>query len=201
MPTPSPCLLRVRTLLLALACAGVLLAGCRTGASGPRGGGVAGPDQTPMIAVAVNAWHEAAARSDFTGYFARMTDDAVFLGTDATERWTRAEFEAFCRPYFSAGRGWRYEPIDRKIMIAPDGRTAWFDERLQNAGLGECRGTGVVELGDDGAWRIAHYSLTIPIPNAIARDVAQRIRSLSGAAEPAPGEGGEPEQAAAGGDG
>ena len=82
-------------------------------------------------------------------------------------------------------------------MIAPDGQTAWFDERLENAGLGECRGTGVVELGSDGAWRIAHYSLTIPIPNAIARDVAQRIRTLT--LEPAAEE--TPEQASADGDG
>jgi len=185
--TTRPTLLLVAT----LSCAALLCAGCRTApGTDSRRATSSGLDQTPAIAVVVNQWHEAAARSDFEGYFGRMTDDAVFLGTDATERWTRGEFEEFARPYFSAGRGWRYEPLERKIMIAPDGTTAWFDERLENAGLGECRGTGVMERGADGSWRIAHYSLTIPIPNAIARDVAQRIRSLT------PGEG-EPEQAAA----
>lgn len=188
--TTRPALL----LVAALACATLVCPGCRT-ASGTdaRRASSSGLDQTPAIAVVVNQWHEAAARSDFEGYFGRMTDDAVFLGTDATERWTRGEFEAFARPYFSAGRGWRYEPLERKIMIAPDGTTAWFDERLENAGLGECRGTGVVELGEDGSWRIAHYSLTIPIPNAIARDVAVQIRSL--------GQTQTPEQAAAESDG
>jgi len=148
----------------------------------------AAPDQTPSIAMVINEWHAAAGRADFDGYFGRMTNDAVFLGTDATERWDRAEFEAFARPYFDEGRGWLYEPIDRKIMISPEGRTAWFDERLSNAGLGECRGTGVTERGPDGAWRISHYSLTIPIPNAIARDVAARIKSL----EPEPSDTQEP---------
>lgn len=155
------------------------------GAPGGCGSGVkttarAASDQTPSIASTIDGWHAAAGQADFETYFGSMTDDAVFLGTDATERWTRPEFEVFARPYFDDGRGWAYEPIERKIMISPDGKTAWFDERLANEGLGECRGTGVVELGRDRAWRIAHYSLTIPIPNALARDVAGRIKLHAG---------------------
>ena len=34
--------------------------------------------------------------------------DAVFIGTDAGERWTIDEFEAYAEPHFSAGRGWTY---------------------------------------------------------------------------------------------
>jgi len=165
---------------------GLLLAtpvGCGAASRGTTRASVVS-DQTPSIAIVINQWHEAAGRADFDAYFGRMSDDAVFLGTDATERWTRPEFEAFARPYFDDGRGWLYEPIDRKIMIAPGGRTAWFDERLANAGLGECRGTGVTERGGDGTWRIAHYSLTIPIPNAIARDIAGQIKSLSAPTPP-----------------
>ncbi|MFT5423688.1 MAG: hypothetical protein ACI89L_001476 [Phycisphaerales bacterium] len=168
---------------------GALLAvplGCRSAAKPDAGHTTQAhpaPDPTGSIALAIDAWHEAAGRADFDAYFGGLTHDAVFMGTDATERWTRPEFEAFARPYFDDGSGWLYEPIDRKIMTAPDGKAAWFDERLANAGLGECRGTGVVQLGPDGNWRIAHYSLTIPIPNAIARDVAGQIQALT--AEPA----------------
>lgn len=126
----------------------------------------------------IDRWHEAAAEADGAAYFGLMTPDSVFLGTDATERWDRAAFEAFAEPYFSEGRGWRYEPIERFILVSDNGRTAWWDERLMNAGLGECRGTGVAVLTDDGDWLIAHFSLTIPIPNAIARDVASQIGQL-----------------------
>src|SRR5690606_31302415 len=36
----------------------------------------------------LDEWHEAAARSDLERYMELMAEDAIFLGTDATERWT-----------------------------------------------------------------------------------------------------------------
>ena len=48
-------------------------------------------------------------------------------------------------------------------------------ERLDNASLGETRGTGVLLL-QEGHWRVAQYNLTIPIPNALAGEVVARIR-------------------------
>lgn len=127
------------------------------------------------IAGVLDDWHDAASAADGERYFGHMTEDAVFLGTDAGERWDRDAFRAFADPYFSKGRGWTYVPIERHIMLAADGRTAWFDERLENEKLGECRGSGVLVLGD-GVWRISHYVLSIPIPNELADEVTQRIR-------------------------
>ena len=111
----------------------------------------------------LDAWHDAAARSDEEAYFARMTEDAVFLGTDATERWTRDEFRAYAHRPFSEGHGWHMRAIRRDVVIA--GELAWFDEDLETVNLGPSRGSGVLRRGDDGRWRIAQYNLAITVPN------------------------------------
>lgn len=119
-------------------------------------------------------FHATAARADWEHYFSLFTPDAVFFGTDATERWSVEQF----RGYASASKGWTYVKTERNIFLAPDGRTSWFDERLQNARYGETRGTGVLVKGDSG-WKIAQYNLTIPIPNALAGEFVDRIRTDS----------------------
>ncbi len=125
----------------------------------------------------LSTWHIAAAHGDFDNYFSRMTDDAVFLGTDPGERWTRPEFEAFARPYFDGKEAWTYTMIDRNVILEPgdDPGIAWFDESLENRKYGRCRGTGVAVRKDDGAWRIAHYSLTFLIPNEKTPEVMEAV--------------------------
>lgn len=139
------------------------------------------PHQRAVVEVdrVLDAWHDAAAHGDFDAYFACMTEDAVFLGTDPDERWVGRGFREFARPYFNGVEAWTYHPFERRIMIEPslEHRVAWFDEKLENATYGECRGTGVVVREPDGHWRIAHYSLTFPVPNDIAKDVTERIRA------------------------
>lgn len=131
----------------------------------------------------VDAWHRAAAAADEAAYFDAMSPDFVFLGTDASERWDLASFRAFAHPYFAKGTAWTFTPRDRHVIHAPDGQVAWFDEKLDSASYGECRGTGVLrKVG--GEWKIAHYNLTIPIPNDLAKSVVQMIRA--GAATPQP---------------
>ncbi|MCC6320728.1 MAG: nuclear transport factor 2 family protein [Phycisphaerales bacterium] len=115
----------------------------------------------------LDALHDAAARADGEAYFALFEPCAVFLGTDATERWTLEEFRAYAEPHFAKGQGWTYKPWDRSVRLSNDGRTAWFDERVTNAKYGECRGTGVLVRGSDGGWRIAQYNLTKPVPNEL----------------------------------
>ncbi|MCC6659473.1 MAG: nuclear transport factor 2 family protein [Phycisphaerales bacterium] len=121
-------------------------------------------------------FHDAASRADFGRYFGHMTADAVFLGTDATERWDRPAFEAYCRPSFAAGKGWTYRPHDRHIVFGPGSQVAWFDELLDNDSYGTCRGSGVLVRGADGMWRLAQYNLSVLIPNNLARDVVRMIR-------------------------
>lgn len=124
----------------------------------------------------LDALHRSASEADGARYFACFADDAVFLGTDPGERWTLEAFRAFAEPYFSAGRGWTYEVRERHVSFGPEARTAWFDEVLWNASYGTCRGTGVLVL-TDGEWRIAQYSLSIPIPNELAADVVAMIEA------------------------
>ena len=116
----------------------------------------------------LNGLHLDAHKGNFESYFDRYSTDAVFLGTDKTERWTIEEFKAYAKPAFSDGHGWTYSVIERNWE--GDGNTRWFDEILLNEKLGHCRGTGVVEL-IKGEWKISHYALTMLVPNSIAAKV------------------------------
>jgi len=128
----------------------------------------------PVEAV-LDAFHAAASAADEERYLAVLAPHAVFLGTDGSERWEGEDYRAFVHRYFSQGKGWTYVPSSRSITVAADGRTAWFDERLENEWYGECRGTGVLQLRE-GEWKIEQYNLTIPIPNDLAADVVAKIR-------------------------
>jgi ketosteroid isomerase-like protein len=120
-------------------------------------------------------WHKAAADADESRYFGHMTADSVFLGTDSSERWDRDAFLKFAHPYFAKGKAWTFVPRERHVMFSPKGDVAWFDEKLDSASYGDVRGSGVlVKVG--GEWKIAHYNLTIPIPNSLAKTVVEMIR-------------------------
>ncbi|MGZ5432449.1 MAG: nuclear transport factor 2 family protein [Thermoanaerobaculia bacterium] len=135
-------------------------------------------DSRTSVNAMLDDWHVAAADADETRYFAAMAPEFVFLGTDATERWDVAAFREFAHPYFAKGKAWTFLPRDRHVILSPNGDVAWFDEKLDSASYGECRGTGVVRrIGD--AWKIAHYNLTIPIPNELAKSVVEMIRKPS----------------------
>ncbi len=124
---------------------------------------------------AIDAYHQAASQADLETYIGLMAPTGVFLGTDASERWTRDEFRAFCEPYFAADRGWTYVPVERHIDTSADGRVAWFDEILRNEAYGTLRGSGVLTRTSDG-WRVEQYNLTFLIPNDVAGKVVEMIR-------------------------
>ena len=119
--------------------------------------------------------HRDAHEGNFQTYFARYIPDAIFLGTDKTERWTIEEFKTYAKPAFADGHGWTYRVIERNWEGGGDVR--WFDEILFNEKLGYCRGTGVVKLIDN-EWKIAHYSLTMLVPNSIAANVGFQTQEV-----------------------
>ncbi len=133
------------------------------------------PESERAVATVLDDFHDAASEGDGERYFSHFAPDAVFFGTDATERWTLSEFRAYALKRFEQGTSWTYHPRARHVFLAADGDTAWFDEVLVNETYGQCRGTGVL-VRLDGRWRIAQYNLTIPIPNEIALDVVEMIR-------------------------
>ncbi len=50
------------------------------------------------VSAVLNDFHNAAAKSDYSRYFARWNEQSVFLGTDASERWVGQQFKDFARP-------------------------------------------------------------------------------------------------------
>ena len=120
--------------------------------------------QEARVREALDAWHAAAAASDEAAYFALMTPDAIFLGTDATERWTRDAFQAYAHRPFSEGHGWRMRATRRDVVMV-NFYVAYFDEDLEAANLGPARGSGVLFRDAEDRWRIAQYNLAITVPN------------------------------------
>src|SRR4051794_26131780 len=83
----------------------------------------------------LNDWHLAAANANEDAYFAALDEGAVFLGTDATERWNKEQFRAFAHPHFAKGKAWTFKAARRAVTISKDGNVAWFDEDLQTEKL------------------------------------------------------------------
>lgn len=150
---------------------GIMLGGCTSSRRG----------DAMRVERTLDAFHDAASRADMAAYFAILDDDAVFLGTDATERWTATEFRAYCEPYFVQGRGWTYVPRERHVRVDDSGRVAWADEVLVNEKYGFCRGVSVLRRDDASrhGWRVRVYSLNFLIPNAIAADVTAKAKDAT----------------------
>ena len=121
----------------------------------------------------LNSLHEAASNGDWEVYFNLYTHSSIFMGTDATERWTKSDFQG----YAARSSGWTYEMTERHIFMADDLKTAWFDELLDNENLGLTRGTGVL-IKKEGTWKFSQYNLSIPVPNQLATEFVATIRAL-----------------------
>ena len=119
--------------------------------------------QKATVNSVLDSWHKNAAETKFNAYFDAMTENSIFIGTDATENWNKAAFMKFSRPYFEKGKAWNFTAIERNIYFGKDDKTAWFDELL-NTQMKICRGSGVlVKVGNE--WKIVHYVLSMTIPN------------------------------------
>ncbi|MDP2187759.1 MAG: nuclear transport factor 2 family protein [Sphingobacteriaceae bacterium] len=115
-------------------------------------------------------FHAAAARSDLEGYFSFFTEDAVFIGTDATEHWNKASFYAYAQAPFAAGRGWHFKALERHIYLSKQGDLAWFDELLDAPYAKIARGSGVLAKTEAG-WKIKQYVLSMTVPNALSDSI------------------------------
>lgn len=117
----------------------------------------------------VDLWHKAASDANFKQYFDVMADDAIFIGTDATEYWNKQEFENYAKPHFDKGKAWSFTTLERHIYFDSTGKTAWFDELLDTQ-MKICRGSGVL-VKTGGQWKIKHYVLSMTIPNETSKSV------------------------------
>ncbi|GGI68134.1 nuclear transport factor 2 family protein [Shewanella gelidii] len=116
--------------------------------------------------------HAYAASANWPAYFNLYLENAVFIGTDASEHWRMPEF----RKYASPTRGWRYDVHHRTLNH--HGNVIVFDEILYNSSYGLSRGTGTLLLTKNG-WKIAQYHLSFPIPNPMAKKITAQIQAES----------------------
>lgn len=122
-----------------------------------------------QINITLDAWHKAAAEANFINYFDALTDDAIFIGTDATENWSKPAFQTYAKPYFDKGKTWSFTSLERHIYFSEDKKTAWFDELLDTR-MKICRGSGVLVFANK-RWKIKQYVLSMTIPNDKSDDV------------------------------
>jgi len=133
--------------------------------------------QTPeerAVRALLDDWHSAAAQADEGRYFGHLAEEAVFLGTDATERWDKRAFQTFAHPYFAKGKAWSFQATRRTIAFAANNKVAYFEEDLATPNLGPARGSGVLE-NRQGVWKLLQYNLSVPIPNPLMDDFRDRI--------------------------
>jgi hypothetical protein len=125
-------------------------------------------DNAKEINQFIDNWHLAASQANATVFFGSMDEDGVYIGTDATERWTKTEFLAFAKPYFDKGKAWDFKPYDRDMHVTNDGKVVWFSELL-TTWMGICRGSGIMIKTPVG-WKIKQYHLSVTVPNEIIKD-------------------------------
>ncbi len=159
--------------VLPLACLAILCS--MAGAPAETGDG----QKTRAIGQVLDSLHRTASKADGGAYFALFAPDAVFIGTDVSERWTLDAFRAYAMPRFAQGKGWTYRPRQRHVTLAPIpcGCVAWFDEVLDSASYGTSRGTGAL-IQTPAGWKIEQYALTFPIPNELAAEVTDTIKAF-----------------------
>jgi ketosteroid isomerase-like protein len=126
----------------------------------------------------LDGWHKAAAEAKYNDYFNFMTEDAIFIGTDATENWNKTEFQAFAKPFFDKGKAWNFTVVERHTYFDKTGEVAWFDELLSTQ-MKICRGSGVlVKIGEQ--WKIKHYVLSMTVPNDNVEEVVKIKAAIEG---------------------
>lgn len=118
-----------------------------------------------QIAGLLDSFNVAAANAEFDRYFNFYTDDAVFIGTDASENWNKKAFMAWAKPFFDKKRTWNFTSLQRHIYFGKQPGIAWFDELL-NTQMKICRGSGVV-VKENNEWKVQQYVLSTTVPNSV----------------------------------
>jgi hypothetical protein len=125
----------------------------------------------------MDAWHLAATQANEKAFFGAMDDNSIYIGTDASERWTKSEFLAFAKPYFDKGKAWDFKAYERDIHVSIDGRYVWFSELL-TTWMGVCRGSGILYKTANG-WKIEQYHLAVTVPNDIVKDFISLVEKFN----------------------
>jgi hypothetical protein len=131
------------------------------------------PEETQAVNQVLDGLHEAASQADLDKYLGSFTDTGVFMGTDDWERWSRpVTLDKYVAERFAGGTGWTYQSVERNINLSEGNNIAWFDEITVSKKWGRFRGTGVL-MKVQGNWKIAHYAMSVLVPNEAWEKVAE----------------------------
>ncbi|NHZ98271.1 nuclear transport factor 2 family protein [Massilia sp. CCM 8734] len=133
---------------------------------------------TKQINAFIDEWHDDAAHAR-PAYFDKMAKHGVYIGTDKTELWNRDQFKAWARRFFDKGSAWSFKATRRNVYMSADKKFIWFDELLDTQ-MGVCQASGVMHKTDKG-FEIAHYQLSIAVPNPVAGQVTKTIKEFEAA--------------------
>jgi len=120
-------------------------------------------EHTAAVNEMVDTWHLAAAKADADTFYGSMTEDGIYIGTDASERWLRDELREWAAFAFERESAWDFKARDRSVYFTNNQTYAWWEELL-DTWMGVCRGSGVAQLVD-GEWKVTHYHLSVTVPN------------------------------------
>jgi SnoaL-like domain len=128
-------------------------------------------EDSVSISAMLDSFNVYAAQAKYNKYFNLYTNDATFLGTDATEHWNKQAFMIWTKPYFDKKKTWNFTSLQRHIYFGKEENIAWFDELLQTQ-MKICRGSGVV-VKESNSWKVQQYVLCMTIPNSSTKDVVK----------------------------
>lgn len=111
----------------------------------------------------MDSWHLAAAEANAEEFFGRMREDAIYIGTDKSERWLRDDLRKWSAKAFARESAWTFVASERNWQVHPDQQFAICDELLITW-MGPCRATAVLTWEKEG-WKIIHYQLSVTIDN------------------------------------
>ncbi len=123
----------------------------------------------------VDEWHDDAAHAR-KAYFDKIAADGVYIGTDKTELWGRDAFKVWAARFFERKSAWAFKATRRNVYFSADKKIIWFDELLDTQ-MGVCQASGVIRKTASG-FEIAHYQLSIAVPNAVADKVTRAIKDF-----------------------
>ena len=147
----------------------ILVFSCTENKSSQQLASVDIPKEKKQISFMLDSFNVTAAQADYEAYFNFFSDDAIYIGTDATENWSKAEFMIWAKPHFDKKKTWDFKSIQRNIYFGNQPDIAWFDELL-NTQMKICRGSGVV-VKQNNEWKVRQYVLSMTIPNEKSDEV------------------------------
>ncbi len=128
------------------------------------------------VSLFIDEWHMDATRADSLAYFTKLDDNSMFIGTDSSEVWNKAQFAKFAGPFFAKGKAWDFKKLSRNLHYEASKNIVWFDEML-TTWMGPCRGSGFVAIDDDGNFKIVQYVLSVTVPNDKINRVIEAIKA------------------------